>query len=234
MDTTVIVAIIGVAGTMLASFFVQIIELLKLRSQIRIDDIKETKKIQREWFREHNIERYAKVKNWVIDIVKAIELSPLNKREEEYPANSFEEVESLLLNLTLHKSEITILASGDEQLAKHLNSFIVEYEKIVNLRPEKAHDGRWLNWHDTDLVFRRGKEKVYSLSADIVNRIYELMLQSPKFERLEQTDELKKNKQQRDLYIAILQLVIFLVIMFLSFNWLHNNSELIRTWINNP
>lgn len=233
METALIVAIIGVIGTLLASLIPQIIELLRLRLQTQVEDLKETKKIQRNWFREHNIERYAKVKEWIIDATKAVELSPLNQKEVRYSKNLLNELELTVKNINLRKVEVSILASGDEQLLSYLNSFISEFDHAVNLRPEQTYQGESENWYSTESRYKKHKEKIFSLSADIVNRIYELMLQSPKFERIEEIDEIKKERQKRELQKITVWLIVYLVMMFFFLNWIYDNQpiELLKAWL---
>jgi hypothetical protein len=165
MDPTVTVALIGIGGTLLAPVLVHIVELLKLR----IEESKEMRRLQLDWLREQNTDRYNRVKDWVIQVMAVLDPAPITWRPDahlltirEFTMGELTEQTERLQKLNDQAAEVGLFASGDEQLAQHLQDFINTMNSLGEGRePDKIEEAR-------------------SAAAKVVNRAYKLMLQVPK------------------------------------------------------
>jgi len=135
-------------------------ELLRLR----FEQSKEERGLQRAWLREHNKERYDKVKNWVIEVMKVVDPSPIAWEIGE-SAQSVEGTPSsrpeALEKLNAQAAEVKVFASSDRQLAQELETFIEIVQRLAESpAPEQIREA-------------------HSAAAAVVNTVYELMIQVP-------------------------------------------------------
>lgn len=169
MDPTVTGAMIGVAGTLLGFIVNQILELFKLR----IEESKEVRRQQRTWLRDHNVDRYDRVKNWVIDAMKVVDPAPIVWRPDSdrmtqaefmqlLPQDKYHHLNEVWEGINNSAAEVKVFASCDEQLAQCLQAFIYTLDGLGESRePDKI-------------------KEAHSAAAKVINRVYELMLQVPK------------------------------------------------------
>jgi hypothetical protein len=160
MDSTAVaVALIAVLGTLLSPVAAKWMELRKSQ----FEDAKEERGLIRAWLRKHNEDRYNRVKNWVIDVMKAIDPSPIKAWEPDIIApKSLQQSEDLRQHLNRSAAEVKVFASCDEQLAQDLQTFIDILNNVGD-----SEDSTYI-------------KTAHSVAAKIIDRVYVLMLQVPK------------------------------------------------------
>jgi len=173
MDPTVKGALIAALSTLSGIILTQVVELVKLR----IEESKEERRLRRTWLRKQNVDRYERVKNWVIQVMAVLDPAPVTWRPDKYLVTEPDKLvvapgkftlgelsaqTKRLEELNSQATEVRLFAAGDEQLAKYLQDFI----NTVN----SLGEGR-----DPDKI-----EEALSAAAKVTNRAYELMLQVPK------------------------------------------------------
>lgn len=140
-------------------------ELLRLRFQ----QSKEERGLQIAWLRQHNEERYGRVKDWVIDVMKVVDPRPIAalspsteyQSEEDKPRSWSEMLDALNAGAT----EVKVFANSDGQLAQELEAFIDIVEGLPKSEgPEQI---------------REQIKGAHSAGAAVVNRVYQLMVQLP-------------------------------------------------------
>jgi|GEM_PF-2854953 len=196
MNETVLIALIGVLGTLFAAITSQAIELRKTRLHFDLEDLKERKRLQRTWFREQNLEKYNKLKDWIIDAIRIAEKKQQGYYYDDGPvyklSNEDAETETKLLAL---RAEVKAIASTDEQLLKCLYEFFTAYDHV------------------------RTRE-TYQHGTIVINKIFELIAQLP---ALAEDSEVISEKTQNELQkVHKIRLVLFgtvLIVVIITGYW---------------
>jgi hypothetical protein len=182
MNETVMIALIGVLGTLFAPLFAQIVDLKKVGTQYQLDERQKQRQLQREWFMKHYEKQYEKVKNWVLESIQAlnmytnlVQLSEDKNRDERQYLEQYQAFEAMRQRLEVEQVEIVAIAHADVQLARRLDSF----------------DG-WLHYPRP--------AKFWTGDASLVlNRIYEIMGELPNLEANSSKEyDLAENKLKQD------------------------------------
>lgn len=131
---------------------------------LRLQQSREERGLQIAWLRQHNEERYGRVKDWVIDVMKMVDPSPVAWRTAEVVASTEGTQPSRLeafQKVGAQAAEVKLLASSDERLAQKLGAFI---------------DAVGLLAHGPDA---EQVQEAHSAGAAVVNKVYGLMIQLP-------------------------------------------------------
>ncbi len=185
MDPTLLVAIVGVAGTLLATVVTQVIDLIRSRSQFEL----ERRKLRDVWEREDNIEKYKKLQSWVILAMKAIDPRPISDERssigDNYSGDSYsipqrlpsrEMVLGIVDQLDDAAAEAKAVARSDQFLYGHFSTFIEDINlvvlKVYGLQPHSSRE--------PDSEYRKSYDRMCRNAELILGRISELMLNAPR------------------------------------------------------
>lgn len=200
MSETVLIALIGVLGTLFAAIISQAIEMRKTRLQFDLEDIKERKRLQRIWFRESNLEKYNKLKDWIIDAIRIVEKKNQGYMNDEGMAvyrlsKEDAEIETKLLAL---RAEVEAIATSNEQLNQHFRAFVISYDEV-------------------------NSRETYRNGTKVINKIFELIAQIPSLvedDEVEMRSKLQKVRKRMILIGAALIVTIITVLWVLyGYRW---------------